>query len=148
MILTNEVSVCDQSLELKLQHQFQNFYKFVLLMAYLLISISEANQGRSCGRLIRERRMGRNLRADYNLQRVMRIQSLIFIPILITIFVTTMDLQCIIFHPCYSLCQKNETSSMPSAFLTPLPYALLYFFTDCIREINWVAQMKSMEEHR
>jgi hypothetical protein len=97
--------------------------------------------------LIRERRMGRDLRVDYNLQRVMRIQSLIFIPILITVFVTTMDLQCIIFHPCYSLCQKNETSSMPSAFLTPPSLCFIVFFTDCITGINLVAQMKSMEEH-
>lgn len=89
------------------------------------------------GRLIRRRRMGaaseENEKITIHPPSVMRMQPVMFLPILITIFVTAMDSQYIIFHPCYILCQKNETSFMPSAFLphTP-PRHFMVFFTDCI----------------
>lgn len=130
-ILANKICFV-LSLKLKLQHHWI-FLLVVITNDLFIKNPLKTNWRILCGRLISERRIGTALRDDYNLQRVMRIQSLIFIPILITIFVTTMVLQRIIFHPCYSLCQKNETSAMPSAFLTPLPYALLYFSQIALR---------------
>lgn len=130
-ILANKICFV-LSLKLKLQHHWI-FLLVVITNDLCIKNPLKTNWRILCGRLISERRIGTALRDDYNLQRVMRIQSLIFIPILITIFVTTMVLQRIIFHPCYSLCQKNETSAMPSAFLTPLPYALLYFSQIALR---------------
>lgn len=129
--LANTISFCSV-IEIKAPASL-NFLLVVFMNDLFIKNPLKTNWRILCGRLISERRIGTALRDDYNLQKVMRIQSLIFIPILITIFVTTMVLQCIIFHPCYSLCQKNETSSMPSAFLTPLPYALLYFSQIALR---------------
>lgn len=71
---------------------------------------------------------------DYNPEN-MRMQSVMFIPILITIFVTAKHSQCITFHPCYILFQKNEILFMLSAFLSHKPpQRFIIFFTDALEE--------------
>lgn len=55
--------------------------------------------------------------------------------ILITIFVTAKHSQCITFHPCYILFQKNEILFMLSAFLSHKPpQRFIIFFTDALEE--------------